>query len=162
MSICPHPHPPATPWPHLPTHIAAPLPLLSSTRMLSVVHHTQLFKNLSPGNQTWVLVFSGQALWQLSCLPVPAFVFLRHQHVHSSFKASLWQHAHSSLKDIKKADEQMESRTCSTTGNTSYGSLCNENSAKLPCTDQLEEAVHHQKVMVHLPTCLHTCSPRSN
>ncbi|XP_028629035.1 ATP-binding cassette sub-family B member 5 [Grammomys surdaster] len=48
-------------------------------------------------------------------------------------------------QDIKKADEQMESRTCSTAGNTSYDSLCNVNSAKSPCTDQFEEAVHHQK-----------------
>ncbi|XP_076777029.1 ATP-binding cassette sub-family B member 5 [Arvicanthis niloticus] len=48
-------------------------------------------------------------------------------------------------QDIKKADEQMESRTGSTAGNTSYGSLCNVNSVKSPCTDQLEEAVHHQK-----------------
>ncbi|NP_084237.1 ATP-binding cassette sub-family B member 5 [Mus musculus] len=48
-------------------------------------------------------------------------------------------------QDIKKVDEQMESRTCSTAGNASYGSLCDVNSAKAPCTDQLEEAVHHQK-----------------
>ncbi|XP_032764763.1 ATP-binding cassette sub-family B member 5 [Rattus rattus] len=48
-------------------------------------------------------------------------------------------------QDIKKVDEQMESRTCSTAGNASNGSLCNVNSAKSPCTDQFEEAVPHQK-----------------
>uniref|UniRef100_A0ABK0L5B8 ATP binding cassette subfamily B member 5 n=1 Tax=Rattus norvegicus TaxID=10116 RepID=A0ABK0L5B8_RAT len=48
-------------------------------------------------------------------------------------------------QDIKKVDEQMESRTCSAAGNASNGSLCNVNSAKSPCTDQFEEAVPHQK-----------------
>lgn len=130
--------------------------------MLSIVHHAQVFKNLCRGNQTWVLVFAGQALWQLGCLPIPAFLLLSHQHVCSSSKASLLQSVHSSLKDIKKVDEQMESRTCSAAGNASNGSLCNVNSAKSPCTDQFEEAVPHQKVMVHLSTCLRTCSPESN
>ncbi|KAL6081798.1 hypothetical protein STEG23_030119, partial [Scotinomys teguina] len=48
-------------------------------------------------------------------------------------------------QDIKKADEQMESKTSSTEGNTSSVSLCDVSSTKSPCTDQPEEAIHHQK-----------------
>ncbi|XP_027272219.1 ATP-binding cassette sub-family B member 5 isoform X3 [Cricetulus griseus] len=46
---------------------------------------------------------------------------------------------------IKKADEQMESKTCSSEGNNSSISLCDVSSTKFPCADQSEEAIHHQK-----------------
>ncbi|XP_076407695.1 ATP-binding cassette sub-family B member 5 isoform X3 [Peromyscus maniculatus bairdii] len=49
-------------------------------------------------------------------------------------------------QDIKKADEQMESKTCSSEGNTSSVSLCDVSSIKSPCADQPEEAIHHQKM----------------
>ncbi|XP_059135784.1 ATP-binding cassette sub-family B member 5 isoform X3 [Peromyscus eremicus] len=48
-------------------------------------------------------------------------------------------------QDIKKADEQMESKTCSSEGNTSSVSLCDVSSTKPPGADQSEEAIHHQK-----------------
>lgn len=41
----------------------------------------------------------------------------------------------------------MESKTCSSEGNTSSVSLCDVSSIKSPCADQPEEAIHHQKVM---------------
>ncbi|XP_059135782.1 ATP-binding cassette sub-family B member 5 isoform X1 [Peromyscus eremicus] len=49
-------------------------------------------------------------------------------------------------QDIKKADEQMESKTCSSEGNTSSVSLCDVSSTKPPGADQSEEAIHHQKM----------------
>ncbi|XP_051009908.1 ATP-binding cassette sub-family B member 5 [Acomys russatus] len=48
-------------------------------------------------------------------------------------------------QDIKKADEQMESRTHPTEEDTSCDSLPDVNSTKAPCTDEFQEAGHCQE-----------------
>lgn len=57
----------------------------------------------------------------------------------------------SSFKDIKKADEQMESVAYSEK-NTSSAPLCSMNSIKSQFTDKSEESTQHKEVMVQLPT----------